>query len=184
MTRSPLHRRAALPAALALAAVIVTGCSGADPEPTPAPTATSSTTTASPTQTPTETASESPTADPTQSPTTPAPGGTQTPLGTDAAALAQLLPLGFPIPPELTILGDPTSTDDNANVTFTVPSGAEAFDFYMAELPEAGFEMLPGTSDIYSTEVASAAIIARSSDFNLNMLIVEDDVELTLTRTQ
>ncbi|KAB7743311.1 hypothetical protein GA707_14525 [Nostocoides sp. F2B08] len=75
-------------------------------------------------------------------------------------------------------------TDDNANVMFTVPSGAEAFVFYRTELPAAGYEFLPGTSDQYSTEVASGAIIARGNGFDVNLLVVEDDVEVTLTRTQ
>jgi hypothetical protein len=181
MTRLVPLRRAAVVAALA-AAVTLTGCSGDDPEPTPTPEPTTATT-STPTDSPTTTSPVSPTATATPAPTT-APGGTATPLGRDAEALAQLLPLGFPVPPELTIVGDPTSTDDNANVSFTVPSGAEVFDFYRSELPPAGFELLPGTSDIYSPEVASGAIIARGNGYDVNLLVVEDDVELTLTRTE
>lgn len=183
MTRSASLRRVAVSAALALAATL-TACSGEDPEPLPttaAPTTTA--TTSTPTDSPTATSPVSATSTATVAPTTP-PGGTETPLGRDADALAQLLPLGFPVPPELTITGDPTSTDDNANVTFTVPSGAEVFVFYRTELPGAGFEFLPGTSDSYSPEVASGAIIARGNGYDVNLLVVEDDVELTLTRTQ
>jgi hypothetical protein len=184
MTRSASLRRAAVSAAIVLAASL-TACSGEDPEPLPttaAPT-TATTTTSTPTDSPTTTSTASPTTA-TVAPTPTEPGGTETPLGSDAAALAQLLPLGFPIPPELTITGDPTSTDDNANVSFTVPSGPEVFEFYKRELPEAGYEFLPGTSDIYSPEVASGAIIARGNGFDVNLLVVEDDVELTLTTTQ
>jgi len=188
MTRSAVRRRASLrraavAAALGLA-VTLTACSGEEPEPATAvaTTATTTATTSTPTGSATATSPVSVTSTATVAPTT-APEGTATPLGSDAAALAQLLPLGFPIPPELTITGDPTSTDDNANVTFTVPSGAEAFAFYRSELPVAGFELLPGTSDVYSTEVASGAIIARGEGFDVNLLVVEDDVELTLTRT-
>lgn len=184
MTRPVLLRRAAVTCALVLVAGL-TACSGDEAEPVP----TTPATTASETGTPTAPATTEPTtAAPTETgtaaPTTAAPGGTATPLGRDAAALAQLLPLDFPVPPELTILGDPTVTDDNANVMFTVPSGAEAFTFYQVELPAAGYELLPGTSDQYSTEVASGAIIARGNGFDVNLLIVEDDVEITLTRTQ
>jgi hypothetical protein len=183
MTRLVSLRHAAVVAALATA-VTLTGCSGDDPEPTPTtPDPTTATTTSTPTDSPTTTSPVSPTATATPAPTT-APGGTATPLGRDAAALAQLLPLGFPVPPELTIVGDPTSTDDNANVSFTVPSGAEVFEFYRSELPPAGFELRPGTSDIYSPEVASGAIIARGNGYDVNLLVVEDDVELTLTRTE
>ena len=179
-----LLRRASVAAVLALAATL-TACSDDVPEPletTAAPT----TTTSTPTDTPTESSpvSATETATTSAAPTTSEPAGTATALGDDAEALAQLLPLGFPIPPELTITGDPTSTSQNANVSFTVPSGEEAFDFYKAELPGAGYEFLPGTSDVYSTEVASGAIIARSDEFDLNLLVVEDDVELTLTRVE
>jgi hypothetical protein len=187
MTRPVLIRRAAMTSALVLV-VGLAACSGDEAEPAP----TTPPTTASETATPTETESESPTTAPTTAaptetataqPTT-TPGGTGTPLGRDAAALAQLLPLDFPVPAELTIVGDPTATDDNANVMFTVPSGAEAFAFYQAELPAAGYELQPGTSSQYSTEVASGAIIARGNGFDVNLLIVEDDVEITLTRSQ
>lgn len=183
MSRPVLLRRAAVAAALALATTL-TACSGEEPEPlttTSASTTSSATTTATATDSPTTSPPASATATATTSPPTP-PAGTATPLGRDAEALAQLLPLDFPIPPELTIIGDPTSTPDNANVAFTVPSGAEAFDFYKAELPGAGYEFLPGTSDVYSTEVASGAIIAQGDEFDLNLLVVENDVELTLTR--
>lgn len=186
MIRRPVPlRRAGITAALALAcAGTLGGCSDDAPEPQPSGSATSSasSTTSTPSETATTSSPVSATATSTTAPAT--PDGTATPSGRDAAALAELLPLGFPIPPELEIIGDPTSTADNANVTFTVPSGAEAFDFYKAELPGAGYEFLPGTSDVYSPEVASGAIIARSEEFDLNLLVVENDVELTLTRTQ
>ena len=189
MTRPVLLRRAAAGCALVLV-VGLTACSEDEVEPVPTTPATTASETATPT--PTETATESPTTEPsaaptetaTAAPTTAAPGGTATPAGRDAAALAELLPLEFPVPPELTILGDPTVTDDNANVMFTVPSGADAFVFYRTELPAAGYEFLPGTSDRYSPEVASGAIIARGNGFDVNLLVVEDDVEITLTRTQ
>ncbi|MFN2318545.1 MAG: hypothetical protein ABR500_02535 [Dermatophilaceae bacterium] len=187
MTRPALLRRVAVAAALGLA-VTLTACSGDDPG--ELTTTASPTPTASPTETATSTATDSPTATPPVSATatdpaeTTAPGQTPPAPGSDAERLAELLPEGFPIPPELTITGDPTSTADNANVSFTVPSGAEVFDFYKAELPEAGYEFLPGTSDSYSTEVASGAIIARGNGYDLNLLVVEDDVVLTLTRTQ
>jgi hypothetical protein len=185
MTRRPaLVRRAAATAALVLAAGLA-ACSGEEVEPVPTtPATTSETSTPSETESPEPTtAAPTPTETGTAAPTTATPGGTATELGRDAAALAQLLPLDFPIPPELTIIGDPTSTDDNANVAFTVPSGAEAFAFYQVELPAAGYELQPGTSNQYSTEVASGAIIARGNGFDVNLLVVEDDVEITLTRT-
>lgn len=187
MRRPHPVRRAGLTVALALAsAVTLAGCSDDAPEPvaTTSATATASPTTSTPSDPPTTSSPVSATETATMSPTESAPEGTATPLGRDAEALAQLLPLGFPIPPELTITGDPTSTPDNANVAFTVPSGEAAFDFYKAELPAAGYEFLPGTSDVYSTEVASGAIIARGEEFDLNLLVVENDVELTLTRTE
>lgn len=181
MTPPASLRRVAVTAALALAATL-TACSGDDPEPLSTTTAPTTATATETTSTPTTSSPVSATA--TAAPTTSAPEGTEVPLGRDAAALAQLLPLGFPIPPELTIVGDPTSTDDNANVAFLVPSGAEVFEFYKTELPKAGYEFLPGTSDAYSQEVASGAIIARGEGFDVNLLVVEDDVELTLTRTE
>lgn len=188
MTRlRPPHRPLAIATlSLALAATL-SACSDDATTPvatssaTSAATASATRTTSTPTDTPTTSSPVSATATSTTSPPT-APEGTATPLGRDAAALAELLPLGFPIPPELEIVGDPTSTADNANVTFTVPSGPEVFAFYRSELPAAGFEFQPGTSDVYSTEVASGAIIARSEEFDLNLLVVDNDVELTLTR--
>ncbi|MDO5503407.1 MAG: hypothetical protein Q4G67_09575 [Actinomycetia bacterium] len=94
-----------------------------------------------------------------------------------------MLPLELPIPPELTITNDPTATADNANVHYAVPSGAEAFDVLRGGLEDAGFELLPGTSDVYSTDVRSGAILARGEGFDINILIVEDDVEMTVTRS-
>jgi hypothetical protein len=192
MTRPDLRRR--LYAAVAVVGVLTLGACSTEAPDDPGPTATTSPTTTPTTATTTpEPTTQSPTAPPTTprrspttapQPTTTAPAATPTPDGGDAAALAELLPEGFPLPPELTIIGDPTVTADNVNVAFTVPSGAEAFDFFLAEVPAAGYELQPGTSGEYSPEVASGAILARGNGWDVNLLVVEDDVEITLTRTR
>lgn len=108
------------------------------------------------------------------------PGGAPT-EGAGAAALATIMPEGFPLPEDLTIQGDPTATADNWNASFTVPSPVDTFDFYLRELPEAGYELQPGTSDRYSPEVNSGAILARSETHDVNLLMVDDEVEITIT---
>lgn len=196
MTRSVRSRALATPLALALALTMtLSACSSDDPEPgptapaTPTDLATTSTPTTSPVHSPTQTPTAAPTtatapAPTTGSPTSAAPTaapGTPTPARTgDAAALAAFLPDGFPVPDEVTITGDPTRTPQQSSVKFTVPAPAETFDFYKSELPKAGYTLLPGTSDAYSPEVASGAILGESDDYRLNLLIVDDEVEIVL----
>ena len=163
----------------------------ASPEPTEEPTEDP---TDEPTEAETEQASEEPTdaatgtspeADPQTEATDDATSGSQPvgppTAGAGAAALAAIMPDGFPLPEELTIQGDPTATLDNWNVSFTVPDPQDTFDFFLRALPEAGYELQPGTSDRYSPEVSSGAILARSDIRDVNLLIVDDEVEITIT---
>lgn len=169
------------------------------PEPTDTPI---DTPTDEPTAAPTDDQSEEPTADATDTPAptpTPAqtestpepestddgtggpqPGGAPT-EGAGAAALATIMPDGFPLPEDLTIKGDPTATAENWNASFTVPSPVDTFEFYLRELPEAGYQLQPGTSERYSPEVSSGAILAQSETHDVNLLMVDDEVEITIT---
>ena len=181
-------RRAGTLAALVTLVVTLAACSDddavADPTTTPAsPTETTESVRSEPTETATQT--ESPTA----SATTSTPRGTATDAptvvpqaGGGAEELRAFLPAGFPIPDTLTITGDPTATEQNYNVTFTVPDAVQAFEFFKTELPEAGYAILPGSSDSYSTDVSSGAILAQDDDFRVNLLIVDNEVEITITR--
>lgn len=194
MTRPVRSRVLATPLAVALALTMtLSACSRDEPEPgptSPTETATTEPTTPTPSRTPSETATTpAPTQPPTQSPSPATPPATQGPGATDtppagggADELAAFLPEGFPIPEELTITGDPSRTDAQSAVTFTVPDPAATFEFYATELPKAGYTLLPGSSDHYSTEVASGAILAQSDDYSLNLLIVDDEVQVGLTR--
>lgn len=143
--------------------------------PSPTATVTTPAATPDPTETPTETAPPTETAEPTSAASVPAEGA-------GPAEVAEFLPEGFPIPDELTVTGDPTATEDNWQVRFSVPDPSATFDFYRTALPEAGYELLPGTSETYSTEVFSGAILAQSDEHDLNLLIVDDEVEITITR--
>lgn len=193
-------RPRALASAAAVLALTLAGCSG-DADQAPTATPTQATESQSPTQTPTEspeptdepTATATETETETQTATTePTDAGTATATTTATAGpggvqsaddLAALLPVEFPLPPEIEITGDPVLTPDNASVEFTVPSGQEAFDFFRESLPEAGFELQEGTSLEYSTEVSSGAILARGNGFDINLLVVDNDVELAITRS-
>ena len=62
-----------------------------------------------------------------------------------------------------------------------MPDAVEAFEFFKAELPAAGYDILPGSSDSYSTDVSSGALLAQDEDFQVNLLIVDDEVEITIT---
>lgn len=163
-----------------LLALVLVGCSG-DDEPEPSQTQTATTTPAS-----------TSTSTPTVSVATPAPTETSTPTettspesvpteGAGPEELAEFLPQGFPVPAELAVVGTPTASADAWQVTFMVPDPAATFDFYRAALPEAGYELLPGTSDAYSSEVLSGAILAQSEVHDVNLLVVDDEVELAIT---
>lgn len=180
-------RRAGMLAALATLVVSLAACSGDDAGADP-----TTTTPASPTATMEPSSSPSATRTPTQGTDTSA--GTSTPdetatdapgdvptAGGGAEDLRAFLPVGFPVPEMLTITGDPTATEDNFNVTFTVPDAVAAFEFFKTELPEAGYEILPGSSDSYSTDVSSGALLAQDDDFKVNLLIVDNEVEITIT---
>lgn len=190
-------------------AVTLSACSGDPDEPAPTspvvttePASPTETATDEPTEEPTETATtaapatETAGADPTDEATddtdgsdptgtagsTPGPQPTGPPTeGAGAPELATIMPDGFPLPEDLTITGDPTATAENWNVAFTVPDPEEAFEFFLRELPEAGYELQAGTSDHYSPEVSSGAILAQSDDYDVNLLIVDDQVEITIT---
>ncbi|MBC7309794.1 MAG: hypothetical protein H5T81_07215, partial [Tetrasphaera sp.] len=45
----------------------------------------------------------------------------------------------------------------------------------------AGYEILPGSSESYSTDVSSGAILAQNDERQVNLLIVDDEVEITIT---
>ncbi|NLJ54657.1 MAG: hypothetical protein GX344_11085 [Intrasporangiaceae bacterium] len=158
-----------------------TGEATADPtdeetEPSTEPSEPATTTPATATATVTEDEPEAPAG----GTTGPQPAGPPT-EGAGADALAAIMPEGFPLPDDLTITGDPTATAENWNVGFTVPSPVEAFDFFLRELPAAGYELRPGTSEAYSPEVSSGAILAQSEAHDVNLLIVDDQVEITIT---
>lgn len=178
MRVSPLRRAGTL---AAIAAVLVTLAACSDEGAGADPTSTSATTAA--TSEPTDSESTA-----TQSPTETSGSGTSDATRTDVPVtgggpeeLRAFLPEGFPIPEELTITGDPTATARNVNVTFTVPDAVEAFDFFETQLPEAGYEILPGSSESYSTDVSSGAILAQNDERQVNLLIVDDEVEITIT---
>lgn len=162
-----------------LLALALAGCSG-DDEPEPAETPTQSATTTPVTPTPTQT-TPVPTATETSTPTeTESPAAAPT-EGAGPEELAAFLPEGFPIPEELAIVGEAMATTDTWRVTFTVSDPAATFDFYRSALPEAGYELRPGTSDAYSAEVLSGAILAQSEAHDVNLLVVNGEVDLAIS---
>lgn len=184
-------RRAGTLAALATLVASLAACSGddagADPGATTSATVTETTAPDGvPSETPTQTTSPTQTGTAASTPADTASGSpTDVPtVGGGAADLRGFLPVGFPIPDTLTITGDPAATEQNFNVTFTVPDAVEAFEFFKTELPEAGYQLLPGSSDSYSTDVSSGALLAQDEEFKVNLLIVDDEVEITITRRE
>ena len=189
MTRASRTRAGGILSA-ALLALTVSACSGDPVEPTPTtPTTTVEETTeapqteepttepTTPQPTQTEEATTAPTAEATETATTVPPPT----AGAGGGELAAFLPAGFPIPDELTITGDPTATAENWQVTFTVPDPVETFDFYLEQLPAAGYDLQAGTSEAYSREVSSGAILASDGTRDVNLLIVDDEVEISIT---
>lgn len=167
-----------------LLTLTLAACSGDEaPEPTPT-TATQTDTPAAPTTTAPAPTTPPQTATATASPTETTEPASPVEVPTEGAGPdeALFLPDGFPVPEELTVTGDPTATADAWQVAFLVPDPTVAFDFYRTTLPEAGYELLPGTSETYSTEVFSGAILAQSDEHDVNLLLVDDEVEITITR--